>query len=329
MVKIWKMENCVFELMTAAICLFFKCRDSYYVPMSVSLLKVTDEILERVIYAMENQNEEFYLDLSDGLLKHESDDGKNFIPVPVWKSDEGYRLMERFTESLPKTSFAQRLKDILTTGKGVFRRFKETMHEHPELYEMWENYKYREMRMKALEWLSRWSEALDLENLGPEPEEWDDLPLSDFVFRHPGSDEMTAILLWDREALKERFENLRDVEIQYEIQRERGGAEMVSEELIIVETPSGEFSGFVWIHVEEINGKKRGNLFQIFIIPDLRGFGLGCILMEKALATLADKDINDIKIALSKSGRPLESWLKRNGFQPEQTIWKKRQAQSW
>ena len=88
--------------------------------MGAPRLQVTDEILDRVVFGMENQRERLALDPLDGMLKGEEGGGAYLVPLPPWGPSEGYRLMDRFVGTLPNTVFAGRLRDILKGSSAYF-----------------------------------------------------------------------------------------------------------------------------------------------------------------------------------------------------------------
>ena len=88
-------------------------------------LEVTEEILDRVIFGMENQVEILYLDISEGILKSNGDDETQLIPLPPWGPTEGYRLMDSFSASISGLMAAQQIQDILSSGSKVVQAFQK------------------------------------------------------------------------------------------------------------------------------------------------------------------------------------------------------------
>jgi hypothetical protein len=80
-----------------------------------------------------------------------------FIDIPENDRREGYRLMENFIDSVRD----ERPRHLLTraiTGKGSFRRFKDTLEEFPVLRQQWFEFEAQRKRERAEEWL----ESIDL-----------------------------------------------------------------------------------------------------------------------------------------------------------------------
>ncbi len=113
-------------------------------------LKITEEILNRVIYGMENQKVRLCLDPSDGQLKEKSQDNSDLISLPNWGPRDGYALMEAFTATLPPSALRGELEEVLSSGSGVFRRFKSVLKTYPAEERLWFRFKQREMRQTAV-----------------------------------------------------------------------------------------------------------------------------------------------------------------------------------
>lgn len=275
-------------------------------------LEVTEEILERVVYGMENQKDRLLLDPTDGILRPDSENTGTFIPLPPWGPTEGYRLMDSFAGTLPNTIFRDRVLDILHSGTGVFRRFKDALKERPELEGLWRRHKKREMRTAALVWLNRWSEALALEALGPEPEEWDELASIDFTVRAADIDDIPTIRVWNQGA--ESFSSIPE-------SGKRPGIE--PENILVVENPSGELVGFAQIDFEEVSGREEGRLMYIFVVPEFRGLGLGRLLTTSVLELFETRGVEAVSVRTGGSGGHLKHYLENSGFTPVVTWWRK------
>ena len=88
--------------------------------------------------------------------RHGYDDG----PAPEgWRrigsvgSHEGYREMAEFVSGVHHRRAAE-LLDRAITGRGAFRRFKDTLIEFPELREQWYRFRDARSRRRALRWLA-------------------------------------------------------------------------------------------------------------------------------------------------------------------------------
>lgn len=68
-------------------------------------------------------------------------------------SHEGYRDMAEFVAAVHHRRAAD-LLDRAITGRGAFRRFKDTLFEFPELRDQWFRYRDARSRRRALNWLA-------------------------------------------------------------------------------------------------------------------------------------------------------------------------------
>ncbi|OQX29432.1 MAG: hypothetical protein B0D92_03860 [Spirochaeta sp. LUC14_002_19_P3] len=263
--------------------------------------KLTEEILDRVLYGMENQRENLRLDLADGTLKTKKTGDENLVPLPPWGPNEGYRLREQFAATLPNQAVSRKLQNILSSGSGVFRRFKNALAERPELEKLWRNYKMREMRKIAVSWLNRWYDAQSLEDLDEEPEEWDDITLSDFTVRQARQT--------DEGELRKLF------------QHEADGEDLPSlniENILVAEAPERKLTGFSRLG----NGsEEKDATLSVYVQPEYRNLGIEQMLAEQSLGTAKARGIETISIIIPNSQTALNSWLEHNGFYPVCTTW--------
>jgi hypothetical protein len=117
--------------------------------------------------AMEDGTPEhfWYLDLDTGnlLLSGIDDSGEaekliesdpdRFEPVPAIGSDDAYRDMVDFIESVQDRHIAE-LLGVAISGKGAFRRFKDVLERFPKERESWFHSRDAKLRSRALEWLA-------------------------------------------------------------------------------------------------------------------------------------------------------------------------------
>ena len=67
-------------------------------------------------------------------------------------SHESFRIMEDFAQSLPESTFKERLFDALGRNRP-FRRFKDIVHEDLALRDHWFAFHKEAMTLYALDWL--------------------------------------------------------------------------------------------------------------------------------------------------------------------------------
>jgi hypothetical protein len=92
---------------------------------------LTPEMIDKIAFAMEDQDERFAIDVATGELapiaETEGPAAERFVPLPRWGPAEGFHLMQSFVSTLHNPVYRDLLSQSLTAGKGVFRQFKDTL----------------------------------------------------------------------------------------------------------------------------------------------------------------------------------------------------------
>ena len=88
--------------------------------------------------------------------------------------------MESFVTSLDNPAYREQLSRALTMGKGVFRAFKDALKGSKEIEKLWFAYKEQRLRGVIMSWYNANREARGLARLPVEPEETEELVMSDF-----------------------------------------------------------------------------------------------------------------------------------------------------
>ena len=131
---------------------------------------LTPELAESIISAMENQNDSFVVDAATGSLLYEDADGiraddTNYYSLPEWSSADGFNLRESFTSKIYSPIVQEELQDILHSGRGVFKNFKNALKKYPEIDKRWHIYKHKIMSARINEWYNSLREIWGLEKL--------------------------------------------------------------------------------------------------------------------------------------------------------------------
>ncbi len=152
--------------------------DSHDEPIGYTLPPLSDEFLFQVIFCMEDQANEYCVDLKDGIITETAFvadrreiDPLRFLDLPPWYPSDGFRTMEKFVSTLRNPIYRERLRQVLQSGKGVFRQFKDVLHEQSSMERLWYYYKDREIRRRIFHWYERHDEAFRLARLGEEAPE--------------------------------------------------------------------------------------------------------------------------------------------------------------
>ncbi len=110
---------------------------------------LTSELIDQIIYAMENQRENAVFNPQEGIVSLE--EGEGCIELPPWRSSDGFNLMTRFATRV----HSAKLKEALGGGHGVFRAFKNVLDQDPVLKQKWLSFKRHEMEKVVTSWWRR------------------------------------------------------------------------------------------------------------------------------------------------------------------------------
>jgi GNAT superfamily N-acetyltransferase len=296
--------------------------------------ELTTALMDDILFSMEDQNQDFYIDTREGSLVDEEsldpndldDKEGRFLDLPQWESADGFRLMERFAASFKNSLVREELSSALNRGKGVFRAYKDVLGRHPESERLWFTFKEREMKRVVLRWYNALRERWGLDQIGMEPEETGDLVLEDFHIR--------PALPEDRgpaEALHRRcLENFLDFARQQEIlevpdsgEAGEAGAFPDSGEItsqwtfpgalsLVAETGGGEFAAYI----STILQKNSLYVTALEVNPEYRGLGLGETLLTRLAALAADGSASNLFLDLPGNSEGFAKVLLRGAFKP-------------
>jgi GNAT superfamily N-acetyltransferase len=272
--------------------------------------ELTEALIKDMLFSMEDQNGEFFLDTHEGVViggfdsdfdvDLDDDSGDRYLALPAWDSAEGFRLMERFTAGLKNPLIQTELTAALTRGKGVFRAFKDALIGHPEAEQRWFVFKEREMRQILINWYNALREEWGLERIGREPEETGDLVLEDFRFRD-GTEQDAALAA----ALHQQARN--------------GGEEAESGWVfpgslaLVAETGTGDFAAYAAAEERGAGGAWR--ITAIEVDPQYRGLGIGKSLLGRLLERLRGRRAA-VTIELPSEFEGFSRALLRESFTP-------------
>jgi ribosomal protein S18 acetylase RimI-like enzyme len=279
--------------------------------------ELTPQMIDKIAFAMEDQKERFSVDVETGELAAVSSLGggseERYVRLPRWGSAEGFHLMESFVTSLDNPAYREQLSRSLTMGKGVFRAFKDVLKQNKEIEKLWFAYKERRLRGVIISWYNANREARGLANLPAEPEETEELLMSDFTFTWEIGDHAHAVLQLDRDAFYELFPSESPAELEKRFQekkRELPAAGGPQSPVLIAETPAGELAGLVW---GVIDGKSV-NVVQLAVAPGYRGTGLGEILLRQFLTAMRGRGMQRLVTELMGKSLRFSDFFQSVGF---------------
>jgi uncharacterized protein UPF0158 len=112
--------------------------------------------LDELCVALEDHSPEmtWWIHTGDGRVRlGDPDDEEGWLEIGTVGSHEGYRDMAEFVAGVRHRRAAELLERAIS-GRGAFRRFKDTLFEFPELREQWFRFRDARSRRRALRWLA-------------------------------------------------------------------------------------------------------------------------------------------------------------------------------
>ena len=284
------------------------------------VFSLDDKISEEILQALENQNEFFVLDAENIKLVSASiarADDDRFYELPEWTSKNGFDLREDFVNQLNHPEAKRILKEVLHSGRGVFRNFKNELKQFPEIEKKWHVFKNNRMHAYIDEWYNRLREVWGLEKLDFVTEENDDLVHNDFSFKEYSSGDKELVLHfadknggfdchWPEE-IKDAAKELWFNQLKNDESENQTG--------FICSSLSDDFAGCILAAPVSERTQEVMILKCFFVLEKFRGLGIGSALLEMLLSRL--KSLNKKWIILVNSIIPeeLEPMLLRSGFE--------------
>lgn len=287
---------------------------------------LTDNLIAGMIYSLENQTGTFYLDADKGVLvpraqisdPHPDNNPSRWWPLPTWRSSDGFQLMNRFVDQMNNPVFKPRLQEILNSGQGVFRRFKEALRENREIERAWLLFKESEFKRIITEWYDSNALAAGASSLRyPDPEEEPDtdLVLADFSIIPAPEGCLPLFREWDELGLSENFGGWPDPLVRWWSTRMRISprpGENRNEVLMAAMDPDGMPAGFVWM--VPYPESRRMLIQQLYVRPEYRSLGIGKHLLGAALKHSGNGPEGGPDLITGPGVPFLEGYLKREGW---------------
>lgn len=285
--------------------------------------ELTPEMIDKIAFAMEDQDERFAIDVATGelapLAEAEGPAAERFVPLPRWGPAEGFHLMQSFVSTLRNPVYRDLLSQALNAGKGVFRQFKDTLKRNHEVERLWFHYKDRRLRSVVVAWYNASREARGLEKLAPEPEETEELVASDFTLAWGERGHADGVLALDREVFFDLFPHDDPAELEERYRERLAGLPSPSDPasaLLVAETPTGELVGCAW-------GIMRGedvHLAQLMVTQELRGIGLGEVLLRRFLSDLRSRGVRTLTTELEGKSLRFSQFFQSLGFRQRSEV---------
>mgnify|MGYP002514675853 FL=1 len=284
--------------------------------------ELTDKLTNQIIEALENQEQEFVVDAENSTLvckESVSSDNANYYSLPQWNSTEGFNLRQEFVSNLHAPLVREELQKILHSGRGVFKNFKLTLKQYPEVEKLWNNYKYKFMINFINDWYNELREIWGLEKLDNEPEDIEDLVQDDFIFQKYNSKLDAELILHNVCADYTNNDNDYSVQINKAIielwERQFLYGNSYEQIGFICRTLSNEFAGCITVAPVSEKTTNIVTITSYFVPENLRGLGIGTKLLSMCLSEL--KSLKKEWILLTHTIVPdsLQPLLLRSGFE--------------
>ena len=293
---------------------------------------LTDEIIDQIVFAMEDQRDAFLVDRFTGELVGKEEmpeeeaveaelaesaalDGvreERYVPIPDWSPADGFQLMERFVLKLRNPIFAEKLREALASGQGVFRKFKDILRQHREIERRWFNFKDREMRRVVEQWYEEERELAGLERRAAGEETPAELVASDFAIQRGEARHLEPAVKLDRKVFAEELPAA-----DYASARQTLPPLLDRRSLFLAaELPQGEFAGFVWA-VPEASRPEALRLVQLAVRKHFRGLGLAAQLLRRLIQEARESGCGRIIVPLRGSTLALAPLFEGLGFSPQ------------
>ena len=256
--------------------------------------ELTEELISEVIFAMEDQNTDWFVDVTTRrLISQEEIDSpsrQRYVPVPVWEPAHGFQLMERFVEGLHNAELQAALRDALAARRGVFRRFKDTLREYPAFERRWHAFKDQEMRSAVFEWYNDLRSSWGLEPIEIPEEPPRELLLTDVDVREPGEGDLAELEEMRHAAREELLSDHPELSVflgdtLHRAQEPAPLGEEGSGRAFVAEAAGGGLCGYASGRAcGAASGGAYGaatSLEEIFVWPEYRGLGIGKLLFER------------------------------------------------
>ncbi|MCQ2591809.1 MAG: GNAT family N-acetyltransferase [Treponema sp.] len=300
---------------------------------------LTDELLDDIKNALENQENSFVVDAKNNMVipvekipmanagsevkLSSCVDDNLFYALPEWTSAEGYEIRESFVNSLHSPLAKEELQQVLHSGRGVFKNFRNVLKKYPEVEKKWFVYKNRVLRNYINQWYNDLREIWGLEKLDYVPESDENLIHDDFSFLeyNPSTDNneilqfIGASFFTDSDAEYSEKTDPEIINVLFSMWKEQFLGEQSLKIGYVCRSLSDDFAGCITAVPATENQEKVMKLTSLFVPEQFRGLGIGTELLSMCLSKL--KECGKTWIILPDIIIPeiLQPLLSRTGFE--------------
>lgn len=283
---------------------------------------LTQILVDSIQTALENQEKSFIVDAENcGIIERDDSvtvDDEKFYNLPEWTSADGFKLREDFVNNLYSPLAREELQEILHSGRGVFKSFRNVLKKYPEVEKKWHVFKNRTMNKYINDWYNSLREIWGLEKLDYIPESDEMLIHDDFSFSEYNSDNQEEIFLNISAALKTEYGEIsEEIIAAFSEMWKSSFLSFDSSAQIgyICRSLSDDFAGCITAAPVSENNKKVMVLTSLFVSNSFRGLGIGTELLSMCLAELKRNGKDWILLPNIILPESLEQLLIRTGFE--------------
>ena len=286
---------------------------------------LNDRLKMNLLAALENQDKTFLVDAENGVLVELSDgcefqdDEEKYYCLPEWTSDQGFKLREEFVNQVHSPLVHDELLEVLHSGRGVFRNFRNVLREYPEFDRLWLKYKNQALLEIINRWYNELREIWGLETLDYMPESDESLVHDDFSFVkfnpevHEKQVQENAIIILngsdDNQSEELRSAVLEMWKRKFETDKNSARSGFVCSSL------SDDFAGCILVKPVSDVQENVILLTNFFVTERFRGLGIGTELLSMCISELKSRDKKWLIVPSVYVPEFVEPLLFRTGFE--------------
>ncbi len=253
---------------------------------------LTDELIDSIISAMDNQDCVFVVDAASNQLVDGSStlpDDNEYYALPEWKSADGFEMREAFVNQLHAPLAHDELQNVLHSGRGVFKNFRNVLKSYPEIDKRWHVFKHRTMSARINDWYNSLREIWGLEKLDQLLESEQNLVHDDFSFKDYDPEHDKEIILSNISASAYDDEELPSevIEAIYKLWRNQFENDNSTHKTgYVCYSLSDDFSGCITASSIIDNQENILTITSLFVPEQFRGLGIGTELINMCITKL-------------------------------------------
>ncbi|MCQ2572857.1 MAG: GNAT family N-acetyltransferase [Treponema sp.] len=285
--------------------------------------ELSDSLKSALLNALENQDTTFVVDAARNELveadsrENQIIDEEKYYSIPEWTSENGFRLRQDFAEGIRSPLVHDELMEVLHSGRGVFRNFRNVLKSYPEADKLWHKYKNQKLLEFITEWYNSLREVWGLEKLDQIPESDENLIHDDFTFEkyspdfyHEVRQNLFAILDGSNCALPVEVSSAFQKMWQNRFEEDNNDGQSG----FICHSLSDDFAGCILVKPVCDDRKNVILVTNFFVSERFRGLGIGTELVSMCVSSLKsgeEKWLVMPNIIIPETIKPL---LVRTGF---------------